>query len=237
MKKDQNIREGNKRHLKYFNGSDDLRLLGTILMGASGFLFVWTWYMMWSYALYLLTLILLPIGITLFVIGSVGKSTDEDIDGVISRLSSAADIDNEKDAALIRRQLKKPSPEIISGYDYSDGLMFRKTKSGVVRSEIFKKATILPLTDSLYISLATVNIPCESVEKAIFEFPYNEIEEIKVVSERKTIRFVKKSFSVNDSRLEIVSNGNTVLSLPAKESATLDTFIQDLKAHLKKEEL
>lgn len=237
MKKDQNIREGNKRHLKYFNGSDDLRLLGTILMGASGFLFVWTWYMMWSYALYLLTLILLPIGITLFVIGSIGKSTDEDIDGVISRLSSAADIDNEKDAALIRRQLKKPSSEIISGYDYSDGLMFRKTKSGVVRSEIFKKATILPLTDSLYISLATVNIPCESVEKAIFEFPYNEIEEIKVVSERKTIRFVKKSFSVNDSRLEIVSNGNTVLSLPAKESATLDTFIQDLKAHLKKEEL
>lgn len=231
MKKNQNIREGNKRHLKYFSGSDDLRLYGTILMGTSGFLFVWTWYMMWSYALYLLTFILLPIGVTLFVLGSVGKSTDEDIDGVISRLSSAADIDNEKDAAIIRRQLKKPSPEIISGYDYSDGLMFRKTKSGVVRSEVFKKATILPLTDSLYVSFATVNIPCESVKKEIFELPYNEIEEIRVVSERKTIRFAKKSFSVNASRFEIVSNGNTVLSLPAKESATLDTFIQDLKAH------
>jgi len=231
MKKNQNIREGNKRHLKYFSGSDDLRLYGTILMGTSGFLFVWTWYMMWSYALYLLTFILLPIGVTLFVLGSVGKSTDEDIDGVISRLSSAADIDNEKDVALIRRQLKKPSPEIISGYDYSDGLMFRKTKSGFVRSEVFKKATILPLTDSLYVSFATVNIPCESVKKEIFELPYNEIEEIRVVSERKTIRFAKKSFSVNDSRFEIVSNGNIVLSLPAKESATLDTFIQDLKAH------
>ena len=231
MKKNQNIREGNKRHLKYFSGSDDLRLFGTILMGTSGFLFVWTWYMMWSYALYLLTFILLPIGVTLFVLGSVGKSTDEDIDGVISRLSSAADIDNEKDAAIIRRQLKKPSPEIISGYDYSDGLMFRKTKSGVVRSEVFKKATILPLTDSLYVSFATVNIPCESVKKEIFELPYNEIEEIRVVSERKTIRFAKKSFSVNDSRFEIVSNGNILLSLPAKESATLDTFIQDLKAH------
>lgn len=231
MKKNQNIREGNKRHLKYFSGSDDLRLFGTILMATSGFLFVWTWYMMWSYALYLLTFILLPIGVTLFVLGSVGKSTDEDIDGVISLLSSAADIDNEKDAAIIRRQLKKPSPEIISGYDYSDGLMFRKTKSGVVRSEVFKKATILPLTDSLYVSFATVNIPCESVKKEIFELPYNEIEEIRVVSERKTIRFAKKSFSVNDSRFEIVSNGNILLSLPAKESATLDTFIQDLKAH------
>ncbi len=231
MKKNQNIREGNKRHLKYFSGSDDLRLYGTILMGASGFLFVWTWYMLWSYALYLLTFILLPVGVTLFVLGSVGKSTDEDIDGVISRLSSAADIDNEKDVALIRRQLKKPSPEIISGYDYSDGLMFRKNKSGVVRSEVFKKATILPLTDSLCVSFATVNIPCESVKKEIFELPYNEIEEIRVVSERKTIRFAKKSFSVNDSRFEIVSNGNIVLSLPAIESATLDTFIQDLKAH------
>ena len=234
MKKNQPIREGNKRHLKYFNRSDDLRLLGTILMGAGGVLFVWTWYMLWSYALYVLSFILLPIGIILFVLGSVGKSTEEDIDGVISRLSTAAEIDKEKDATLIRRQLKKPTPEVISGYDYSDGLMFRKAKSGIVRSEVFKKATILPLTDSLYVSSATVHIPCESVETEFFEFPYGEIEELRIVSERKTICFAKKNFSVNDSRFEIISHGNIVLSLPAKESATLDTFIQELNAQIHK---
>ena len=176
---------------------------------------------MWSYILYIFMLILLPIGLALFIIGSIGKSTDDDIDKVISRLSSEADIDKERDADIIRKQLKRPSPEIISGYDYSDGLMFRKTKNGVVRSEVFKKATLLPLNEGIYVSYATVNIPCESVKKEIFELPYTDIDDIRVVSERKTVRFSKKSFSVNDSRLEIISHGSTALSLPAKESAPL----------------
>ena len=175
---------------------------------------------------------LFPVGLALYIIGSLGKSTDEDIESVISRLSSEADIDEEKDADLIRKLLKKPSPEIISGYDYSDGSMFRKTKSGAVRSEVFKKATLLPLNEGIYVSYATVNIVCESVKKEIFELPYSDIEEISVVSEIKTVRFLRKKFSVNDSRLEIISKGNAVLSLPAKESATLDSFIQDLQKYI-----
>ena len=234
MKNIKNIREGNKRHLKYFNGGDDIRFIGTVMMAISGLLFLWTWYVWYSYVLYILMIILFPVGLALYIIGSLGRSTDDEIDGVISRLSSAADIDKEKDAELLRKQLSRPLPEIISGYDYSDGLMFRKSKKGAIRSEQFKKATLLPLNEGLYISCATVNIPCESVKKEIFELPYGDIEEIRVVSQRKTVRFSKKSFSVNDSRLEIISKGNIVLSLPAKESATLDSFvkdIEDLKTH------
>lgn len=228
MKKGKDVREGNKRHLKYFSGSDDIRLLGIIMMAASGILFLWIWYMMWSYVLYILMFALLPVGFVLFLIGSIGKSTEEDIDGVISRLSAEVDLNEERDADIIKKQLKKPLPEVISGYDYSDGLMFRKAKNGIVRSEVFKKATLIPLEGSICVLYATVNILCESVKKEYFEIPYDEIEEIRVVPQRRTIRFGKKSFSVNDSHLEIISHGNTVLSLPAKESATLDSFISEL---------
>ena len=76
---------------------------------------------------------------------------------------------------------------------------------------------------------AKVNIPCETVEKGVLELPYDDIEDMRVVSERRTIRFSKRSFSVLDSRLEILSHGETVLSLPVKESASLDAFLQDLK--------
>ena len=193
MKKDKIIREGNQRHLKYFNGTDDMRLAGTILLGASGALFVWTWFIMWSYILFLASLILLPIGGVIFGIGSMGKSTDSDIEDVISRLSAEAD--------------------------------------GVVRSEIFKKATLVPLKDELCVICATVNIPCESVKKEMVTFSYQEIDELKVTSERKTVSYGKKSFSVKDSRLEIISRGSTVLALPVKESASLDLFIKEINDH------
>lgn len=230
MKKATNVIEGNARHLKYFNATDKLRLAGKIMMITSGAIFVWTWYIWWSYALYLLMIGLFPVGLVLFILGSRGKSTDDEIDGVVSKLSSEADIDPERDAEIVRRQLRTPTPEVVWGYDYSDGLMFKKAKSGIIRSEVFKKATLLPLNEGLYISMATVNIPLESAKKEYFELPYGEIDEIRVVSERKTVRFLKNSFSVNDSRLEIISKGSTFLSIPAKESATLDAFIEELKA-------
>ena len=228
MKKNQSLREGNKRHLKYFNSGDDTRLLGIILMAASGIIFLLIWYLMWSYLLYILMFALLPVGFTLFIIGSIGKSTEDEIDRVISNFSIVADIDEVRDADIIKKQLKKPLPEVVSGYDYSDGLMFRKAKNGVIRSEIFKKATLVPLDDSLCVLCATVDIPRETVSSERFEISYDEIDEIRVVPQRRTVRFGKKSFSVNDSRLEIISRGNTVLSLPAKESATLDSFISEL---------
>lgn len=232
MQKNKSVSQGNKRHLKYFHKTDNMRVIGTLMMAASGVIFLWTWYIFWSYILFRSIFILFPVGLALYIIGSLGKSTDEDIESVISRLSSEADIDEEKDADIIRKLMKNPSPEIISGYDYSDGTMFRKTKNGVIRSEVFKKAVLLPLNEGIYVSYATVNIICESVKKEIFELPYSDIEEIRVVSERKTVRFLRKNFSVNDSRLEIISKGNAVLSLPAKESATLDAFIQDLQKYI-----
>ena len=229
MKKGKNIRDGKNRHLKYFKGSDDRRLMGAILLGASGALFAWSWFIMWSSLLFTASFIMLPVGVLILAIESIGKSTDEDIDDIVSRLSAEADIDVEKDAAVIRKQLKRPMPEIVSGYDYAEGLMLRKAKGGGVRSETFKKATLIPLTDALYIICATVNIPCESVKKEIFTFSYQDIDQLKVTSERKTVRFAKKSFSVKDSHLEIISQGSIVFSIPVKESAALDQFIEDIK--------
>lgn len=229
MKNEKIAREGNARHLKYFCGNDDIRFAGFVMMAASGILFLWNWFI-WFFAVFsILMFILFPVGLVLFVIGSIGKSTDEEIDKIIAKLSAEADVDREKDAAFLRRQRKRPLPQTVSGYDYSDGLMFRKAKNNVVRSEIFQRATLLPLEDGLCVFSAKVNIPCETVEKNVFEIPYGEIEDIRVVSERRTIRFLKRSFSVLDSRLEILSGGELFLSLPAKESAALDAFIEDLK--------
>ena len=229
MKKDRSIRKGNKRHLKYFS-SKDTRPLGTAMMAASGILFLWNWYVWYFYALYVGMLILLPIGLALFIIGSIGRSTDEDIDRLLTQLLEEADVTEEQDPTFVRRQLKTPPPEMISGYEYSDGLMLKKGKNNVIRSEIYKKATLHPMESGICVSCVTVNIPCEAVEKKIFELPYRDIEAIRVVSQRKDIRFLKKSFSVTDSRLEIISQGGVLLSLPAKESASLDSFLQALKS-------
>ena len=77
---------------------------------------------------YILGLVFIPTGIVFVVIGSVGRSTDEEIDGLISKLSAEADIDPERDADIIKKQLRRPPPEVISGYDYADGKMFKKVK-------------------------------------------------------------------------------------------------------------
>ena len=229
MKKTEIVREGNARHLKYFCGDDKLRSTGAILMATSGILFLWNWFIWFFTVFYFLMFLLFPVGLVLFIVGSIGRTADEDIDKIIATLSAQADVDREKDAALLRRLRQRPLPQTLTGYDYSDGLMFRKTKNNVVRSEIYHKATLLPLEDALCILYAKVNIPCETVEKGMLELPYEDIEDMRVVSERRTIRFSKRSFSVLDSRLEIFSNGKMLLSLPAKENAALDEFVEELK--------
>lgn len=230
MGKTNDICRGNKRHLKYFEKSDSTRTLGTGMIIAGIAMLLWTWFIWWSYLFYILGLVFIPTGIVFVVIGSVGRSTDEEIDGLISKLSAEADIDPERDADIIKKQLRRPPPEVISGYDYADGKMFKKAKKkNVVRTEIFKKATLIAKNDGLYVRYAAVNIPFESVECGAFEIPYGEIEDIRVSSERRTVHFLKNSFSVKYSRFEIISGGECVLSLPANVSATLDFFISEVK--------
>lgn len=219
----------NRRHLKYFNAKSFILPLGTGTILASVAMLLWTWFIWWSYLFYLLGFALFPVGVVLFIIGTVGKSTDEEIDKVVAKLSAEADIDPERDAAIIKKQLKRPPAEVVSGYDYSDGLMFKKAKSNVVRTEIFKKATLVALEDGICVIAATVDILRESVKKEVIEIPYGEIEDVRVAFERRTVRFMKNSFSVKYSRLEIISHGECVLSIPASESATLDFFISEIK--------
>lgn len=230
MKKEKDTRVGNPKHLKYFEKSDFMRTLGTgtIIVGLA--MLLWTWFIWWSYIFYISGLVFIPAGIVFTVIGSVGRSTDEVIDGVVSRLSAAADVDAERDADIIKKQLKRPSPEVISGYDYAGGRMFKKAKKkNFVRTEIFKKATLIAQNDVLYVRYAAVNILTESVEAGAFEIPYGDIEDIRVDFERKTVSFLKNSFSVKFSYLKIISGGECVLSLPASASATLDSFISEVK--------
>ena len=158
MKKTEIVREGNARHLKYFCGDDKLRSAGAILMATSGILFLWNWFIWFFTVLYFLMFLLFPVGLVLFIVGSIGRTADEDIDKIIATLSAQADVDREKDAALLRRLRQRPLPQTLTGYDYSDGLMFRKTKNNVVRSEIYHKATLLPLEDALCILYAKVNM-------------------------------------------------------------------------------
>ena len=222
----------NRRHLKYFSTSGLILSIGTGAILASVAMLLWTWFIWWSYLLYILGFVFFPVGVVLFIIGTVGKSTDEEIDKVIAKLSAEADVDPERDAAVIKRQLRKPTPEVVSGYDYSDGRMFKKAKGNVVRSEIFNKATLLALNDGVCVICATVDILRESVERTQLEIPYGEIDDMRVVFERRTVRFMKNSFSVKYSRLEIISHGECVLSVPASESATLDAFIGEIKRHI-----
>ncbi len=222
----------NRRHLKYFNTKGFMLPIGTGAIVASVAMFLWTWFIWWSYLFYILGFVLFPVGVVLFIIGTVGKSTDEEIDKVIAKLSAEADVDPERDAAILRRQRKRPPAEVISGYDYSDGHMFKRAKGNVVRSEVFNKATLLALDDSLCVISATVDILRESVKKEVLEIPYGEIEDMRVIFERRTVRFMKNSFLVKYSRLEIISHGECVISLPASVSATLDFFIAEIKQHV-----
>ncbi|MBO5212658.1 MAG: hypothetical protein J6B60_03870 [Clostridia bacterium] len=198
-----------KHNINYFKKSDALKYIGIALMVGGGILFIFAYGL-----LYLVSLALLPIGITFLLLGVSGKSNDADIDACIKEETKNLYVKLEDSFKYKKRILKHLTPETLEGYEYNDTVMIKRTKEGALRSSEYTKAIVYILSDELYITERNVSLTSQNTRSNLYEIPYDMIKSVDIVREDKKLTFLGKVYETNTIHLVIKYGMGTVLSLP-----------------------
>lgn len=218
-----------KHNINYFKKSDSLKGVG-LGMAVVGLVLLW---LGWSYLSYILTCILLPAGLVLFFVGSTGRSSDEDIDTDIKRLTEGLEIDLGDDKRYAKRVLSHIEPAVCEGYEYREGLMLTKAKNGSVRSSEYTKAIIYLLSDGLYIVSRTFSLVSDDKHDGAVELLYADISCVRIDRESASVAFGKKKFNVKHVRLVIEYGEGQVFSTPIHDDVNSDKLVETLSEHCK----
>ncbi|MBO5204118.1 MAG: hypothetical protein J6B72_05865 [Clostridia bacterium] len=211
-----------KHNINYFKRGDSLKSAG-LGMAVVGLILLW---MGWGYLSYILTCILLPTGLVLFFVGSTARSSDEDIDTDIKRLTEGLEVHLEDDRRYAKRVLSHMEPQVCEGYEYREGLMFTKARDGSVRSSEYTKAIIYMLSDGLYIVSRSFSLVSDEKRNSEVEIPYADISSVRIVRERASVAFGKKKFNARHARMVIEYGEGQVFSAPIHDDVNSDKRVE-----------
>jgi hypothetical protein len=214
-----------KNNLNYFKKSDTPKFVGMGLMVVGIFL-LW---LGWSYVSYIMSAVFIPVGLVLFFVGSSGRASDSEIDAFIKRRLGGMEVDLSEDRAYTKRVLKHIPPQSIEDYVYREGLMLTKAKNSSLRSSEYTRSLLYILSDALYIPTRTVALTEDRVDNKLYEIPYDIIQNVEIVRDRRTLTFGKKSFSAKITRLCISYGDGLTFSTPIHDDVTADALVDTIK--------
>ncbi len=219
-----------KSNANYFNKGEALKFIGIGLMVLAGIMYFFGW----GYISYILMSIGLPLGAVLLVVSTFGRSTESDIDAYIKKHTEGVEHKTDDQKKFEKRLYKKIPIQTIEGYDYSEGLMYKKGKSGQVRSSKYCKAVIYPLETGLCICYRKISLVSDEIENNDMEIPYASITVFEMKSEDKNLTVGKNSIRVKETLLMIGNADGTALSLPIKDSIMTEEFVKKINALIAK---
>ena len=200
-----------KNNVNYFNKKGSLKIWG-VAMVALGFLL---YYFGWGWISYILMCTFIPAGAVLFIVGSSGRASDEDIDEFIEIKMRDLDPSLDTDKSYATRIIKGTEPFTLEGYEFSEELMYQKTKSGSVRSSEFTKSILYVLTDAVYVVTRRISLVSDEEGKdTVRELAIGEIEKAEICEEIKSFTYNKNLFRVKDLKLRISMKNGDPLIIP-----------------------
>ncbi len=213
-----------KSNANYFSKGEVLRFIGIGLI----VLAVIMYFFGWGYISYIIMSIGLPLGAVLLVVSTFGRSTESDIDNYIKKHTEGVEHKIEDQRKFDKRLSKKLQIQTFEGYDYSEGLMYKKGKNGVVRSSKYCKAVIYPLDTGLCICYRKLSLVSDEVENNDIEIPYASITLFEMKSEEKKLTVGKNYIRVKETLLVLESSDGTSLSLPIKDSIMTEEYVKKI---------
>jgi len=188
--------------------NDLMSYIGIGLMAIGLPIFIFAYGIIW-----LISCIMLPLGVILFIIGVSIRSGEKDIMSSLKRKTEGVVIPFDSLGINERRINRKLPIEVLEDFEYESGLMYKKGKRGTVTSK-YTKTAIYPLTDALYVSTKTVSLISDDAKSKKFEIPYDSIEDVRIDRDEKAVSFDKKVYNVVSERLVIRYGGGYKFSVP-----------------------
>lgn len=221
-----------KMLVNYFVKWDGMGVLG-IGIAAVGFLMLWLGF---SYMSYILASTLMPIGLIVFLIGSIGRASESDLQAERQNAMESIgfkEIEENEGFRFRGRVPKNPEEKQFECYSMRDGLYFKRLKSGELCSSEAIAAKMLILNDSFLIKKKTFSLIDATQNTETYEIFFSSLESISAERESGTVKSINnKSFFAKTCELRIVYDGGKVCSIPAKDDLYTDEFVEKLKRNL-----
>ena len=217
-----------KSNANYFQKGETLRWISIGLLVLTAVLYFFGM----GYISYIIMSIGLPLGAILFVISTFGRSSQADIDTYVKRHTENVGYRTDDPQELEKRILKNISVQTAEGYDFGEGLMYKRDKNQQLRSSRYHKAVIYPFVTGLFICSRRLSLVSDEVEDAETEIPYADIVDIGTRQEEKSLTFGKNTFRAKETLLVIERTDGTSLLFPIQDSVATDEFVEKLRRHV-----
>lgn len=217
-----------KHYINYFKKNENMKLIGGGIL-IVGFISIW----LRLGFLWLLSVMLIPAGFVMFIIGSGGRASEADIDNYISRGMEKLEVDLSEDKHYRKRILEHIPAREVEGYLYDEGVMLKKAKNSSIRSSKYTKAIFHILSDELYITRRTISIVSTEKENETVEIPYDTLTNVEIVRQRGTKKDGKKAFLVKETFIKISYGEGESFVTPIHDDITADEFANQILKQVK----
>ena len=217
-----------KDYINYFKKNENMKFIGGAIL-IEGFISIW----LRLGFLWLLSVMLIPAGFVMFIIGSGGRASEADIDNYISRGMDKLEVDLSEDKHYRRRILEHIPAREVEGYLYDEGVMLKKAKNSSIRSSIYTKAIFYTLSDELYITRRTISIVSTEKENETVEIPYDTLTSVEIIRQRGTKKDGKKAFLVKETFIKISYGEGESFVTPIHDDITADEFANQILKQVK----
>ena len=217
-----------KSYVNYFKKWDGAGPMG-IGMLAVGFLLAWIGWQFIPYS-YLLSIILIPLGIVLFLYGNIGRASDIDIRSIIEKSAEKLNFKElEEVPALRKRTPKNLEEQQFEGYSLKKGVLLKKMKDGSLASSEYDIVKMVTLTDGFYVKTLHFSFISEEQEIVAYDVSFSSLESI--TAERKTLELMKGQMPMPAKTCHLVFtyDGGKKVRIPAKDDIYLEDLIEKLK--------
>ncbi len=216
-------------NLNYFTKSDSLKFIGICCLAL-----LIPFYLFQSFIFYpyLLMCIAAPVGFVLFIVGSLGKTSDSDMDSIVQHNTYKVELDFESNRRYERNLAKHLPPHFAEGYEYKDGLHYKKAKSGVLRSNEYFKTAIYTFANELAVVVRKVDLINEKATTETYFFPFSELTNVAVKNEKMTIDYKKKRYIIHADHLSFMKGDEALLTVPLHSDIIFEQYVERLNEHI-----
>ena len=173
-----------------------------------------------------------PLGFALFLIGTLGRTSDSDMDNIVRHKTDKVELNFDDDKKLERRLAKHLPLHIVEGYEYKDGLMLKKAKSGILRSNEYYKTAIYTFDTELRIVVRKVDLINEAATTDTYIFPFTDITSISVNTEKLNLTYNRKKYMVHADHLSVKNGDESLLTVSLHSDILIEQYIEKLNEHI-----
>lgn len=193
----------NKRLEKYFSLSDTMYLVGGCLLVVA-FFFIWLG-LSYNYWMFIAGIPVFAVGLTMFIVGSIGRIGAEDIDRARDVRLENFSRELLEDVHLAKRMSEHMETSYVTQYDYvGEGIESRRGRDGVWRTSIVSAFRIFYLHDGLLINRLSFSVLGDGKEAhTVCEYKFDQLDRAAIEQMQVRLASGKNTYTVNRAELVI----------------------------------